>query len=341
MTTQTAAEALALPVETLHGLYRDMWRIRRFEETALYHSTQGDVYGALHLYIGEEATAVGVCSVLRRDDYVASTHRGHGHCIAKGAQMDRMMAELFGRATGSCKGKGGSMHITDFSCGMLGANGIVGASLGLAAGAALMGQVRQSGQIAVAFFGDGAATRGTFHEALNLSSLWKLPVLFVCENNGYAQWMSQKENLAAEHVVDMARSYNMPGVAVDGNDVLAVHAAAAAAAARARAGLGPTLLECKTYRIYGHSARGPPGLPGEGRGRGVEEARSDPPLRGAAPRGRAPRRRGEAGDPRRRRCRGEPGGRLRHREPVPRRLRALHRRDRLSPRERGPRSCAR
>ena len=341
MTTQTAAEALALPVETLHGLYRDMWRIRRFEETALYHSTQGDVYGALHLYIGEEATAVGVCSVLRRDDYVASTHRGHGHCIAKGAQMDRMMAELFGRATGSCKGKGGSMHITDFSCGMLGANGIVGASLGLAAGAALMGQVRQSGQIAVAFFGDGAATRGTFHEVLNLSSLWKLPVLFVCENNGYAQWMSQKENLAAEHVVDMARSYNMPGVAVDGNDVLAVHAAAAAAAARARAGLGPTLLECKTYRIYGHSLGD---LQVYREKAEVEEWKKRDPilrLRGAAPRGRAPRRRGEAGDPRRRRGRGEPGGRLRHREPVPRRLRALHRRDRLSPRERGPRSCAR
>src|SRR5262249_23254578 len=136
MTTCTI-ESLALPVETLHGLYRDMWRIRRFEETALYHSTQGNVYGALHLYIGEEARAVGICSVLRRDDYVASTHRGHGHCIAKGARLDRMMAELFGRATGYCKGKGGSMHIADFSCGMLGANGIVGAGLGLAAGAAL------------------------------------------------------------------------------------------------------------------------------------------------------------------------------------------------------------
>jgi TPP-dependent pyruvate/acetoin dehydrogenase alpha subunit len=253
MTTQTAAEALGLPVDTLLGLYRDMWRIRRFEETALYQSTQGNVYGALHLYIGEEATAIGVCAALNRDDYVASTHRGHGHCVAKGAGMDRMMAELFGRATGSCKGKGGSMHITDFSCGMLGANGIVGASLGLAAGAGLMAQVRGSGQVAVAFFGDGAATRGTFHEVLNLSSLWKLPVLFVCENNGYAQWMSQKENLAVERVADMARSYNLPGVVVDGNDVLAVHAAATAAVERARGGGGPTLLECKTYRIYGHS----------------------------------------------------------------------------------------
>jgi TPP-dependent pyruvate/acetoin dehydrogenase alpha subunit len=254
MTTRTtAAAALGLPVETLLGLYRDMWRIRRFEETALYHSSQGDVYGTLHLYIGEEATAVGVCSVLRRDDYVASTHRGHGHCVAKGARMDRMMAELFGRATGYCRGKGGSMHIADFSCGMLGANGIVGASLGLAAGAALMAQVRGSGQIAVAFFGDGASTRGTFHEVLNLSSLWKLPVLFVCENNGYAQWMAQKENLAADHVVDMAGSYKLPGVSVDGNDVLAVHAAARAAAERARQGGGPSLLECRTYRIHGHS----------------------------------------------------------------------------------------
>ena len=340
MTTQAAAEALALPVETLHGLYRDMWRIRRFEETALYHSTQGDVYGALHLYIGEEATAVGVCSVLSRDDYVASTHRGHGHCIAKGARMDRMMAELFGRATGSCKGKGGSMHITDFSCGMLGANGIVGASLGLAAGAALMGQVRRSGQIAVAFFGDGAATRGTFHEVLNLSSLWKLPVLFVCENNGYAQWMSQKENLAAEHVVDMARSYNMPGVAVDGNDVLAVHAAAAAAAARARAGLGPTLLECKTYRIYGHSLGD---LQVYREKAEVEEwKKRDPILRFEA----RLREAGLLGDAERQaildaaEAEVEPGGRLRHREPVPRRLRAPHRRHRLSPRARGDRDHA-
>jgi TPP-dependent pyruvate/acetoin dehydrogenase alpha subunit len=252
MTTCTI-ESVGLPVDTLHALYRDMWRIRRFEETALYHSTQGNVYGALHLYIGEEASAVGISSVLRRGDYVASTHRGHGHCIAKGARLDRMMAELFGRATGYCKGKGGSMHIADFSCGMLGANGIVGAGLGLAAGAALMAQTRKSGQIAVAFFGDGGATRGTFHEVINLSALWKLPVLFVCENNGYAQWMSQAENLAIERVADMARSYAIPGVTVDGNDVLAVHAAARDAADRARAGQGPTLIECQTYRIHGHS----------------------------------------------------------------------------------------
>jgi TPP-dependent pyruvate/acetoin dehydrogenase alpha subunit len=252
MTTATT-EALGLPVETLLALYRDMWRIRRFEETALYHSTQGSVYGALHLYIGEEATAVGICSTLRRDDYVASTHRGHGHCIAKGARMDRMMAELFGRSTGYCKGKGGSMHIADFSCGMLGANGIVGAGLGLAAGAALSAQTRKSGQVGVAFFGDGGATRGTFHEVINLSALWKLPVLFVCENNGYAQWMSQAENLAIERVADMARSYGIPGVTVDGNDVLAVRGAAQPAVARARAGQGPTLIECRTYRIHGHS----------------------------------------------------------------------------------------
>jgi TPP-dependent pyruvate/acetoin dehydrogenase alpha subunit len=238
-------ESVALPVETLRALYRDMWRIRRFEETALYHSTQGSVYGALHLYIGEEATAVGICSVLRRDDYVASTHRGHGHCIAKGARI--------GRATGYCKGKGGSMHIADFSCGMLGANGIVGAGLGLAAGAALAAQTRKSGQMAVAFFGDGGATRGTFHEVINLSALWKLPVLFVCENNGYAQWMPQSENLAIERVADMAPSYGIPGVTVDGNDVLAVHEAAKTAAERARAGQGPTLIECRTYRIHGHS----------------------------------------------------------------------------------------
>ena len=185
MTTQAAAEALALPVETLHGLYRDMWRIRRFEETALYHSTQGDVYGAVHLYIGEEAVAVGVCAHLRDDDYVASTHRGHGHCIAKGARTDRMMAELFGRETGYCRGKGGSMHIADLALGMLGANGIVGGGIAdrrrrrarrPSCAAAATGRRLRSSATA-------PTNQGTFHEALNLAALWQLPVVFVCENN--------------------------------------------------------------------------------------------------------------------------------------------------------------
>jgi TPP-dependent pyruvate/acetoin dehydrogenase alpha subunit len=239
--------------ETLVGFWRDMKRIRRFEETALYHSTQGNVFGTLHLYIGEEASGVGVCGALRRDDYVASTHRGHGHCIAKGARMDKMMAELFGRSTGYCSGKGGSMHIADFSCGMLGANGIVGAGLGLAAGAALAARTAKTDRVAVAFFGDGAVSRGTFHEVINLAALWKLPVVFVCENNGYAQWVSIKENLSNPDVASYARNYAIPGVALDGNDVRAVYLAARDAVDRARRGEGPSLIECRTQRYYGHS----------------------------------------------------------------------------------------
>lgn len=242
-----------IPREALLDLYRTMRRIRRFEEIALYQSTQGKIYGALHLYIGGEAVAAGVCASLEREDYVASTHRGHGHCLAKGARADRMMAELFGRATGYCAGKGGSMHIADFSCGMLGANGIVGASLGLAAGAALRGRIAGEARVAVAFFGDGAVARGTFHEVLNLAGLWKIPVVFVCENNGFAQWVSISENLVQTDVSAFARNYGMPGVAVDGTDVRAVTMAARDAVARARAGDGPTLIEARMHRFYGHS----------------------------------------------------------------------------------------
>lgn len=233
--------------------YRSMRRIRRFEEMALYHSTQGKIYGGLHLCIGQEASVVGVCAALAPDDYVASTHRGHGHCIAKGARPDRMMAELFGRSTGYCGGKGGSMHIADMSIGMLGANGIVGAGLGLAAGAALHARIAGVNRVATAFFGDGAVARGTFHEVINLAALWKLPVLFVCENNEYAQWVHVSENLASPDIAGMAASYRIPGEKVDGNDVRAVHAAARRAVARARAGEGPTLIECRTQRYHGHS----------------------------------------------------------------------------------------
>jgi len=242
-----------LTPESLLALYADMRRIRRFEEMALYQSTQGKLYGALHLYIGGEAVAAGVCAALDRADYVASTHRGHGHCLAKGARADRMMAELFGRATGYCGGKGGSMHIADFEVGMLGANGIVGASLGLAAGAALRARVAGQNRVAVAFFGDGAVGRGTFHEVLNLAGLWKLPVVFVCENNGYAQWVPVSENLAQTEISAFAANYAMPGVTVDGVDARAVALAARAAVERARRGDGPTLIEARMNRFYGHS----------------------------------------------------------------------------------------
>ncbi len=239
--------------DKLIDMYTRMWRIRLFEEQAEYQSSQGKVLGALHTYIGEEAVGVGVCSHLETTDYVTSTHRGHGHCISKGADIQKMMAELFGRATGYCKGKGGSMHIADFSIGMLGANGIVAGGFGLATGAGLAAQVRGSGQVAVCFFGDGAANRGPFHENINIGAVWKLPVVYVCENNQYAQWTPQKDITLVTDISSMATAYGIPGVQVDGMDVLAVHEAAGEAIARARRGEGPTLLECKTYRFHGHN----------------------------------------------------------------------------------------
>lgn len=246
-----------LPPERLVGFWRDMVRIRAFEQAAVYQSSLGKIYGALHSYEGQESCAVGICGALTREDYVASTHRGHGHSIAKGARMDRMMAELFGRETGYCKGKGGSLHIADFGCGMLGANGIVGASYAIAAGAALTAKVSGSGRVAVAFFGDGAVTRGTFHETANVASLLKLPLLLVCENNEYAQYMHWSETMVFDDIASLAAGYKMPGVRVDGNDVRAVFRAAAEAVARARAGEGPTLLELRTQRFHGHSSGDP------------------------------------------------------------------------------------
>lgn len=246
-----------LPPETLLGFWRDMLRIRAFEQAAGYQSSLGKIYGALHSYEGQEACAVGICGALNREDYVASTHRGHGHSLAKGARMDRMMAELFGRASGYCKGKGGSLHIADFSCGMLGANGIVGAGYAIAAGAALTAKRSGNGRVAVVFFGDGAVTRGTFHEVMNMASLWKLPLLLVCENNEYAQYMHWSETMVFENVADLASNYHFPGVRVDGNDIRAVFRSAETATRRARAGEGPTLLELKTQRFHGHSSGDP------------------------------------------------------------------------------------
>lgn len=238
--------------ELLCRFYRTMVTIRFFEQTVEKHFLAGEIPGFVHLYIGEEAIATGVCANLTKDDYIASTHRGHGHSIAKGADVSRMMAEIFGRKTGYCKGKGGSMHIADFSVGMLGANGVVGGSLPLATGAALAAKMLGQKRVAVAFFGDGASNRGTFHESANLASVWKLPVIFLCENNQYASTTPYRSSTSVEDIADRARGYGMPGVIVDGNDVFAVYEAAKAAVERARDGGGPSLVEAKTYRIKGH-----------------------------------------------------------------------------------------
>src|SRR5918996_914997 len=201
---------------------------------------------------GQEACAAGACLALRRDDFITSTHRGHGHCLAKGAPLDRMMAELYAKVTGSCKGKGGSMHIADFSVGMLGANGVVGGGANLAVGAAIAARLRGTDQIAVCFFGDGASNRGPVHEAMNLAAVWSLPVIFFCENNQYASTTSVKTVMKIEDIADRAAGYGMPGIVVDGNDVLAVYSAVREYVDRARAGGGPVLIEAKTYRMRGH-----------------------------------------------------------------------------------------
>ncbi|MEM7000272.1 MAG: thiamine pyrophosphate-dependent dehydrogenase E1 component subunit alpha [Pseudomonadota bacterium] len=229
-----------------------MVRIRRFEETAGKMMEDGKIPGALHLYVGEEAVASGVMAHLSDQDQITSTHRGHGHLIAKGGEFDRMFAELFGRATGYCKGKGGSMHISNMEVGMLGANGIVGGGPPIAMGAAFSNKFRKTDNVAVCFFGDGASNEGSFHEAANMAGLYKLPALFVCENNGYGEYTPQANHQAIVDVADRAPGYGMPGVVVDGMDVVAVYEAAGEAIARARAGEGPTLLECKTYRYYDH-----------------------------------------------------------------------------------------
>jgi TPP-dependent pyruvate/acetoin dehydrogenase alpha subunit len=245
------------PSELIEMLQK-MILIREFEELAIKLRTAGKIYGAIHPYVGEEAIAVGVCACLANADRVTSTHRGHGHCIAKGADVKRMMAELFGRVDGYCKGKGGSMHIADFSVGMLGANGIVGGGLPIAAGAALAAQLEGKGNVAVCFFGDGAVAEGEFHEALNISSVWALPIVFVCENNQYGANNSIDVQHRVTDVAVHAGSYGMIGQSVDGNDVLAVCEVTREAVDRARRGKGPSLIECKTYRWHFHAMRQTP-----------------------------------------------------------------------------------
>ena len=233
-------------------LHRRMVRIRLFEEAAGKLAESARLPGFLHLYVGEEAVAAGVCAALNDDDQITSTHRGHGHLVAKGGDFNRMMAELMGKATGYNKGKGGSMHICDLDLGMLGANGIVGAGSPIAVGAAFADKYRGKGQVAVTFFGDGATNIGAFHEAANMACALKLPIVFACENNEYGEFTPRSKTMAITDIVDRAAGYGMPGVIVDGMDVIAVHEAASEAVARARRGEGPALIEAKTYRFYNH-----------------------------------------------------------------------------------------
>ena len=244
-----------LSPDAQRAMLRRMLTIRRFEERASDDYLAGKIYGVVHCYIGEEAVATGVCSALEDGDRIISTHRGHGHCIAKGADLNRMMAELYGRTTGYCKGKGGSMHIADFDIGMLGANGIVAGGISIVTGAGLAAQMDGKGRVAVSFFGDGASNAGPFHECLNIAATWKLPMLYVCENNGWAAQTPKGATHAMEDIAVRAQSYGIPGVVVDGNDIFAVYQAAARAVERARAGEGPTLIECKTYRWRAHTER--------------------------------------------------------------------------------------
>ncbi|MFC1495518.1 thiamine pyrophosphate-dependent dehydrogenase E1 component subunit alpha [Thermodesulfobacteriota bacterium] len=245
--------------EDLKMMFRKMLTIRRFEERAIQEYQEGNIYGFIHSYIGQEAIAAGVCCHLRVDDRIVSNHRGHGHCIAKGADMKRMMAEIFGKKTGYCGGKGGSMHIADFEIGMLGANGIVGAGLPIATGSALAAQLEGKEGVSIVFFGDGACGEGEFHESLNLASIWKLPIVFVCENNMYGVNTPTSYSMATENVADRAAAYSMPGEVADGNNLLTVYETAERAVKRARAGEGPSLIEFRTYRWRGHFEGG--GMP--------------------------------------------------------------------------------
>ena len=247
-----ASKGKKYPKEMLLDMYKTMLSIRAFETKAAECFTKGMLAGNIHLCIGQEAVPTGACYALEPEDYMTSTHRGHGHCIAKGASLDKMLAELFGKKTGYCQGKGGSMHIADRDKGILGANGIVGAGHNIAVGAGLSAQYRGTDQVCVCFFGDASTNQGTFHESLNMAAIWKLPIIFVCENNNYGISMSQARHQAIKDVADRGAAYGIPGIAVDGNDVMAVNEAAAEAVARARKGQGPTLLECKTYRWRGH-----------------------------------------------------------------------------------------
>jgi acetoin:2,6-dichlorophenolindophenol oxidoreductase subunit alpha len=233
-------------------MYRDMWKIRMFEEKVRVLDMEGKLPGFFHLYVGEEAVAVGACSAINNDDYITSTHRGHGHLIAKGGELKRAMAELYAKETGYCKARGGSMHIAAPELGMLGANGIVGAGIPIATGAALSAKYQKNGKVAVCFFGDGASNQGTFHEALNIAASFNLPVIYVCENNLYGVGTRQTDVRKLVDIAERAKAYDMPGIIVDGNDVEDVYDIVREAADRGRKGEGPTLIECKTYRHYTH-----------------------------------------------------------------------------------------
>jgi pyruvate dehydrogenase E1 component alpha subunit len=238
--------------DDLLDVYRVMKTIREFEERVHLEFAAGEIQGFVHLYAGEEACAAGVCAHLSRQDFIASTHRGHGHCIAKGVDVHGMMAELFGRTTGLCGGKGGSMHVADLALGMMGANGIVGGGPPLATGAALVAKRAGKGGVAIAFVGDGGSNQGTTFESLNLAKIWNLPVVFVVEDNGYAEATSSKWSIGAESNAERARGFGLPAVRVDGDDFFAVHEAAGEAIGRARDGGGPSLMDCQLNRYYGH-----------------------------------------------------------------------------------------
>jgi acetoin:2,6-dichlorophenolindophenol oxidoreductase subunit alpha len=244
---------LAKEPEAARQALTTMWTARRFEEAVDQLFARGLMHGTMHLSIGQEASATGTCLALNADDLITSTHRGHSHCVAKGADLTRMMAELLAKDSGYCRGRGGSMHIADVATGNLGANGIVGGGIPIAVGAALAQKLTGSGKVVVSFFGDGAANEGAFHEAVNLAAVWALPVVFVCENNHYGMSMAADEAFAIENIATRARGYGIPGVTVDGNDVQDVYDAVLVAADRARAGRGPTLVENVTYRWKGHS----------------------------------------------------------------------------------------
>lgn len=241
------------PIDVIVDIYKRVLRIRRFEEEVGLLFKNGQLPGLVHLYIGEEAVGAGVCAALRDDDYITSTHRGHGHVIAKGGDLNRMMAELFAKATGYCKGKGGSQHIADFEIGMLGACGIVGGGIPIAVGAGLSAKFRKTDQVSVCFFGDGAANEGSFHESINLASAFNLPVIFVCENNQYGEFTPAVTVMNVENIADRAQGYGIPGIVADGTHALEMYSVAKEAVDRARAGEGPTLIEAKTHRRSGHA----------------------------------------------------------------------------------------
>ena len=241
--------------EQMRRMLEQMLRMREFDERAALLMEQARVHGSVHLYCGEEAVGVGVCEALRDEDYITSTHRGHGHLLAKGGDPRRMYAELFAKTSGYNRGKGGSMHIAALDLGMIGANGIVAAGAPIALGVAFASSYQENGRVTVCFFGDGASNEGAFHEAVNMAAILKAPVVFVCENNGYGEWSRTDTQTSVRDIADRAAAYDIPGVIVDGMDVMAVHEAALEAVARARKGDGPTLLECKTYRFYDHVGR--------------------------------------------------------------------------------------